>query len=81
VDDILCVSPDTALTMSQIQENFKFKNNEIQPPETYLGATLKLKSIERTICWNMSSVKYVNAAITNVQEKLATRNTALPTKC
>jgi hypothetical protein len=81
VDDIFCVSPDTALTMSQIQENFKFKNNEIKPPDTYLGATLKLKSIEGVTCWNMSSAKYVNAAITNVQEKFATRNTALPTKC
>jgi Reverse transcriptase (RNA-dependent DNA polymerase) len=30
MDDIFCVSPDTALTMSQIQENFKFKNNEIR---------------------------------------------------
>jgi hypothetical protein len=81
VDDIFFVSPDTALTMSQIQENFKFKNNEIKPPDTYLGATLKLKSIEGMTCWNMSSAKYVNAAITNVQEKLATCNTTLPTKC
>jgi hypothetical protein len=49
--------------------------------DTYLGATLKLKSIEGMTCWNMSSAKYVNAVIANVQEKLATRNTALPTKC
>jgi hypothetical protein len=81
VDDIFCVSPDTALTMSQIQENFKFKNNEIKPPGTYLGATLKLKSIEGITCWSMSSAKYVNAAIASVQEKLAARNTSLPTKC
>jgi hypothetical protein len=81
VDDIFCVSPDTALTMLQIQENFKFKNNEIKPPGTYLGATLKLKSIEGMTCWNKSSAKYINAAITSVQEKLAARNTFLPTKC
>ena len=81
VDDIFCVSPDTDLTMSQIQENFKFKNNEVKPPETYLGATLKLKSIEGMTCWNMSSAKNVNTAITNVQEKLAARNMVLPTKC
>ena len=60
--------------MSQIQENFKFKNDEVKPPETYLGATLKLKSIEGMTGWNMSSAKYVNAAISNVQEKLAARN-------
>jgi hypothetical protein len=67
VDDIFCVSPDTALTMSQIQENFKFKNNEIKP--------------ERITCWNMSSAKYVNVAIASVQETLAARNTSLATKC
>jgi hypothetical protein len=36
VDDIFCVSPNTALTMSQIQESFKFKNDEVKPPDTYL---------------------------------------------
>jgi hypothetical protein len=49
-NDIFCVSPDTALTMLQIQENFKFKNNEIKPPDTYLGATLKLKESHVGIC-------------------------------
>jgi hypothetical protein len=80
-DDIFCVPLDTVLTMSQIKESIKFKNIEIKPPSTYLGATLKLKSIEGTTCWNMSSSKYVHAAITNVQEKLAAPKTALLTKC
>jgi hypothetical protein len=63
-------------TLPLIQENFKFNNNEIKPPDTYLGATLKLKSIEGITCWKMSSAKYVNAAIASVQEKLAARNTS-----
>jgi hypothetical protein len=60
---------------------FKFKNNEIKSPDTYLGATVKLKFIEGMTCWKMSSAKYVNAAITSVQEKLAAYNTFFPTKC
>jgi hypothetical protein len=67
--------------MSQIQESFKFKNDEVKPLDTYLGSTLKLKSINGITCWNMSSAKYINALVVNVQEKLATRNMVLPTKC
>jgi hypothetical protein len=67
--------------MSQIQESFKFKNDEVKPLDTYLGSTLKLKSINGITCWNMSSAKYIYALVVNVQEKLATRNMVLPTKC
>ena len=81
VDDIFCVSPNTKKTMSQIQEHFKFKNDEVKSPDTYLGASLKLKTIEGVDCWNMSSSKYVNAAVQNVQEKLKERNMVFPTRC
>jgi hypothetical protein len=44
VDDIFCVSHDPQRSMKQIQDEFTFKNDEIKPPDSYLGATLSWKN-------------------------------------
>jgi hypothetical protein len=70
VDDIFCVSPNPNRTMDEIKKTFKFKGDEVKSPDGYLGASLSFTRFKGTLCWKMSSEKYVLAAITNVKEKL-----------
>ena len=41
VDDVLCISYDLMKTMKGIQSTFKLKDDEINEPKDYLGATLE----------------------------------------
>ena len=41
VYDILCISHDASQTMGEIENNVKFKKNNIDEPDFYLGASLK----------------------------------------
>ena len=48
----------------------------------YLGVTLeKRKNSEGTQCWTMSPQMYVDAAVRNVEERLAKDGLRLPSKC
>lgn len=78
VDDIFAISHLPQKTLEQIQEEFKFKNDEIAPPDMYLGSKLENKHFNGTKCWTMSSAKYVNAAIENVENKLKEQDKQLP---
>jgi hypothetical protein len=40
VDDILCISHDPTKPMKLIQSKFKLKDDKMEPPHTYLGATI-----------------------------------------
>ena len=54
--------------MKRIQEDFKPKDGNIEPPDVYLGATLAKTKLESgNYCWTMSPEKYVKAAVTNVE--------------
>jgi hypothetical protein len=72
VDDILCISMDPMTTMSRIKDKFELKNDEVKTPSDYLGGVLEQMTNENGVasCWSQSSDKYVQAAITNVEEKL-----------
>lgn len=81
VDDILCISYDARKPMDEIARCFKFKNDEIVPPEIYLGARLEEKSINNHNCWTMSSKDYVKASVANLEERLGKLGMKpLPTK-
>jgi hypothetical protein len=67
--------------MEQIQSLFKFKNDEVKPPDVYLGAKLEKKLVNGVVCWTMSSLQYVSTAIDNVVNKLKEQGKTLPTKC
>ena len=66
--------------MDKICTTFKFKDDKVASPETYLGARLQKKIINGKSCWTMSSVDYVNAAVTNAEEKLKKEGKPLPLK-
>ena len=40
VDDVLCISDQAMNTMKGIQETFKLKDDKIEEPDVYLGASL-----------------------------------------
>ena len=66
--------------MSQIQTTFKFKNDAVEPPSIYLGAKLQQKELNGRTCRTMSSVYYINTAVTNVEEGLAKKGRKMDLK-
>ena len=82
VDDVLCISHNPTKAMKRIQEDFKLKDDKIDPPDMYLGATLsKMTLANGKTCWTMSAEQYCKAAVTNVEEELARQGKRLPPKC
>ena len=68
--------------MKRIKENFKLKDDKIEPPDVYIGSTLAEMKLESgSYCRNMFSEKYVKAAVTNVEEDLAKSWKRLLSKC
>lgn len=83
VDDCLCVSHAPEKVLKRIQgEGFTLKDGKMEPPDTYLGATLTtMTNDEGTECWAMSSDKYCAAMIQNVEDVLQKKGLRLPSKC
>ena len=81
VDDLICVSHDPKATMQGVQRTFKLKDDKVEPPSDYLGASLAHRVIDGQPCWVMSSHKYIDSAIQNVEDHLSRINQRLPTKC
>ena len=82
VDDVLCVSANPMATMHDIQLKFKLKGDKIESPDTYLGAQLSQFENEDSVrCWEMSSEKYCEAAVQNVDLSLSKNGLTLPSKC
>jgi hypothetical protein len=72
VDDILCVPHDPGSPLAKLDEYFKMKEGSIQVPTFYLGAKLKKTVLPNgVVAWCMSSSKYVQSAVQNVKEYLA----------
>ena len=82
VDDVLSISDKPMLTMKQIQQKFKLKNDKIEEPTSYLGADLsKMENQDGDLCWAMSSEKYCTATVDNVKSILHKKGIRLPSKC
>ena len=70
VDDILSVSHDAKSILQFLQEQFKLKQDKVEPPDMYLGAQFGTMQVEGNVGWFMSSEKYVKSAIQNIEETL-----------
>jgi hypothetical protein len=69
VNDILCVHHNPGMSLAQIDKYFKIKPGYIMEPTFYLGDKLnKTVMPNSVVAWGMSSSKYVQAAVQNVQE-------------
>ncbi len=53
VDDVLGVSEHVKELMKEIQQDFKFKKNKIEPPSMYLGARQEEKMLNSCHIWTM----------------------------
>jgi hypothetical protein len=72
VDDILCVNHDPGAPLANLDEYFKMKEGSIQVTTFYLGTKLKNTVLPNgVVAWGMSSSKYVQSAVQNVQDYLA----------
>ena len=81
VDDVMAASHKAMDLMKELGRGIKYKNNIIEPPTSYLGAQLKRKDLPNgQHCWSLSSDKYVNAAVQNVDETIKKRGRKIPTK-
>ena len=68
VDDVLVLSHQPQNSIEGIKAVFKLKNDKAEKPDMYLGAQIEeVTSNEGTKCWTMSSMKYLKAAIENVE--------------
>jgi hypothetical protein len=71
VDDILGVNHDPVAPLTKLDEYFKMKEGSIHVPTFYLGAKLKKTVLPNGgFAWGMSSSKYVQSAVQNVQAYL-----------
>jgi len=78
VDDILAIDKNPDAIMKQIGERFKFKNDAIEEPESYLGAKMQKRKLDGQEMWTMSSVTYTDAALKNIEGRLRGTRWTLP---
>ena len=82
VDDCLAINENPSATLGRIKEKFKLKNDKMQVPDNYLGADLsRLDNEDGDLCWGMSSDKYCQSLLTNIEDVLAKKGLRLPSKC
>ena len=82
VDDVLAINEDPKRILERIQNKFKLKDNKMEEPETYLGADLsRMDNEDGDISWGMSSDKYCQSLLTNIEEVLSKKGLRLPSKC
>jgi hypothetical protein len=72
VDYIRCVHHDPGSPLAKLDEYSKTKEDFIQVPTFYLGAKLNKTVLPNgVVAWGMSSSKYVQSAVHNLQKYLA----------
>ena len=68
--------------MKLIQAKFKIKDDKMEAPDNYLGATItRMDNVDGDQCWAMSSDQYCAALVTNVEDELMKKGLKLPSKC
>ena len=68
--------------MNGLKAKFKLKDDKVEEPAMYLGASLtQMINDENKSCWAMSSDTYCQAAVKNVENKLLKDGLRLPPKC
>ena len=80
VDDVLRISMEARQIMQEIQKDFRFKKDKIEPPKMYLGVLLEKKKLNGRKVWTMNSKDCIKLAIANVEGQLRKRGLRLPTK-
>jgi hypothetical protein len=75
------VARPTVKSMKRAQEDFKLKDDNMEPPDARLGATLAKMTLDNgETCWTASPEQRLKAAVTNVEEDLTKHGRRLPSK-
>jgi hypothetical protein len=70
-DDCLSIGLDAAEQLQKLDYYFQMKPGSIGDPDIYLGNKLKLATLPSgVVCWGLSSSKYVNEAISQLEHSL-----------
>lgn len=80
IDDVPAISHQTGVVVEEIKTQFKFKNDKVEEPSSYLGAKLEWKSLNGQSMWTVTSVKYVRVTIENVQRAIKNTQWKIPSK-
>ncbi len=82
VDDLLVISDNPTRIMKSIQSQFSLKDDKMEKPKNYLGADMsEMYNADGDSCWAMSSDKYCQALVKNVEADLEKKGIRLPSKC
>lgn len=82
VDDALAIGINAEKMLRQeIGRFFELKEDSIGPPKIYLGGRMTEVVLDNGVkCWGISSSQYVQAAVKNVENHLASIGKKLPAK-
>ena len=79
VDDILEISIDlTKILKSMEDKKVKYKKGKIAPLEMYLGERVKIKMINGSMCWTITSYDYVIASVKTIKDAIARNSWKIP---
>ena len=80
VDDALCISENAERVLrDEVGKYFELKEKSIGPPKIYLGGHMRKVTMENGAqAWAFGSSQYVQAAVKNVEDHLASSNKTLP---
>ena len=71
VDALLAISDNPTRIMKRIQSKFSLKGDKMEKPENYLGVYMsEMYNADGNLCWAMSSDKYCQALVENVDSLL-----------
>jgi len=74
-DDVLAIGVDATKEIEKLDHYFQMKAGSIGDPDTYLGTKLKRSVLPNGVeAWGMSSSKYVQEAVANVDRYLDTND-------
>ena len=72
VDDVLCINHDANAALYELDHYFMMKKGSIGDPDMYLGSKLCQVQLDNGVwAWSISSSKYVQEAVKNVEPWLA----------
>jgi len=76
IDDILSIGVDATKELDKLDYYFKMKSGSVGDPDNYLGNKLKKTKLPNGVeAWGLSSSKYVQEAVANVERYLAANPT------
>ena len=82
VDDALCISENGEKVLrDEIGKYFLLKEESVGPPDIYLGGKISKVVLKNGVtAWSFSPTQYVQSAVKNVEEYLATHGSKLPSR-